>query len=65
MKIHEYQAKRLLRQSGVPVPEGELCNTADEARARNDAIADRHRHAIDGPAVAELDCVRPVKITAR
>ena len=30
--IHEYQAKQLLRQSGVPVPEGVLCVSAGEAR---------------------------------
>jgi succinyl-CoA synthetase beta subunit len=32
LKIHEYQAKQLLRLSGVPVPDGELCETAEEAR---------------------------------
>jgi len=33
MKIHEYQAKALFRQYGVPVPEGRVCGTADEAAA--------------------------------
>ncbi len=32
MKIHEYQAKELLRQFGVPVPLGRVAATADEAR---------------------------------
>lgn len=32
MKIHEYQAKILLRRAGVPVPDGELCNSPEEAR---------------------------------
>lgn len=32
MKLHEYQAKRLLRDYGVPVPEGEMAKTAEEAR---------------------------------
>ncbi len=32
MKIHEYQAKELLRQAGVPVPDGQLCNTAEQTR---------------------------------
>ncbi len=31
MKIHEYQAKALFRQYGVPVPEGRVASTADEA----------------------------------
>lgn len=31
MKIHEYQAKILLKEYGVPVPEGGLCATAEEA----------------------------------
>ncbi len=30
MKIHEYQAKQLLAQFEVPVPEGRVCTTADE-----------------------------------
>ena len=33
MKIHEYQAKEILRQFGVPVPEGEVAETPAEARA--------------------------------
>ena len=31
MKIHEYQAKSLLAQAGVPVPQGKVVATADEA----------------------------------
>ena len=31
MKIHEYQAKDILRQSGVPVPEGQVVTSPDEA----------------------------------
>ncbi len=31
MKIHEYQAKQLLREHGVPVPQGEVANTLEEA----------------------------------
>lgn len=31
MNVHEYQAKTLLRQFGVPVPEGRLAHTPDEA----------------------------------
>ncbi|HXG49299.1 MAG TPA: ADP-forming succinate--CoA ligase subunit beta [Methylomirabilota bacterium] len=33
MNIHEYQAKQLLQQYGVVVPEGAPCTTVDEARA--------------------------------
>ena len=32
MKIHEYQAKQLLKQYGVPVPAGQVATNADEAR---------------------------------
>ena len=32
MKIHEYQAKEILRQFGVPVPKGEVAETPAEAR---------------------------------
>ena len=31
MNVHEYQAKALLRDYGVPVPEGELATTPEEA----------------------------------
>ena len=31
MKLHEYQAKELLARFGVPVPEGRVATTADEA----------------------------------
>jgi len=33
MKIHEYQAKEVLRQHGVPVPKGIACFSVDEAEA--------------------------------
>jgi succinyl-CoA synthetase beta subunit len=32
MKIHEYQAKKLLRDHGIPVPRGEVAETPEEAR---------------------------------
>ena len=31
MKIHEYQAKDILRKYGVPVPDGEMATTLEEA----------------------------------
>ncbi len=33
MNIHEYQAKEILRASGIPVPPGEVATTPDEAVA--------------------------------
>src|SRR6185295_11903056 len=33
MNIHEYQAKLLLKQHGVPVPSGDACQSVDEAKA--------------------------------
>ncbi len=32
MKIHEYQAKDLFRQYNVPVPEGKVAFSVDEAK---------------------------------
>ncbi|HET9299263.1 MAG TPA: ATP-grasp domain-containing protein, partial [Candidatus Polarisedimenticolaceae bacterium] len=32
MKIHEYQAKGVLRRFGVPVPRGEAVESAEDAR---------------------------------
>jgi succinyl-CoA synthetase beta subunit len=40
MKIHEYQAKEILRKYGVPVPGGEMVQTLEEAdRAAKDLFA--------------------------
>ena len=33
MKIHEYQAKALLREFGVPVPNGDVAATPAQAKA--------------------------------
>ncbi len=30
MKIHEYQAKELFRQAGIPVPAGKICHNKDD-----------------------------------
>ncbi len=32
MKIHEYQAKEILRSYGVPVPRGGVAETPEEAK---------------------------------
>ncbi len=45
MKIHEYQAKGLLREFGVPVPRGEVADTPAAARA----VAER----LGGPVVGK------------
>src|SRR5580765_4964782 len=33
MNLHEFQAKQLLAQYGVAVPSGEVCHTAEQAKA--------------------------------
>ena len=33
MKIHEYQAKELFKKYGIPIPEGAVAHTPDEAHA--------------------------------
>jgi succinyl-CoA synthetase beta subunit len=38
MKIHEYQAKEILRQYGVPVPKGRTAETPEEARKAAEEI---------------------------
>ncbi len=38
MKIHEYQAKEILRQYGVPVPKGRVIQTAEEAKRVSEEI---------------------------
>jgi succinyl-CoA synthetase beta subunit len=41
MKIHEYQAKRILARFGVPVPRGDVAATPAEARAAAEAFGPR------------------------
>ena len=38
MKIHEYQAKQILREYGIPVPHGRAASTPDEAREAAEAL---------------------------
>jgi len=45
LKLHEYQAKRIFGKYGVPIPEGDVATTPEEARA----IAER----IGGPVVVK------------
>ncbi|MHC4442391.1 MAG: ADP-forming succinate--CoA ligase subunit beta [Planctomycetota bacterium] len=41
MKLHEYQARQLLSDAGVPVPSAEVATTVQEAIAAHEAIGDR------------------------
>src|SRR5579863_1806429 len=38
MKIHEYQAKQILAEFGVPVPRGRVASTPQEARSIADEL---------------------------
>ena len=38
MKLHEYQAKQLLARAGIPIPEGRLATTHEEAEAAARAL---------------------------
>ena len=40
MKIHEYQARELLAESGIPVPRGAMVQTVDEAEAQAKELLD-------------------------
>jgi succinyl-CoA synthetase beta subunit len=41
VKVHEYQAKALLRESGVPVPQGNMADTPAAARAVAERLSGR------------------------
>ena len=41
MQIHEYQAKAILREFGVPVPSGDVAETPDQARAVAERLGGR------------------------
>ena len=40
MKIHEYQARELLSEAGIPVPPGAMVQTVDDAESRAKALLD-------------------------
>ena len=60
MKVHEYQAKQLFRQFDVPVPEGSMAETAEDAFAvivcdhKTDFIHMRGQHYLQTIAVTSL-----------
>ncbi|TMC73315.1 MAG: succinate--CoA ligase subunit beta, partial [Chloroflexi bacterium] len=39
MKLHEYQAKEILARAGIPIPDGRLATSAQEAEAAAKALA--------------------------
>ena len=59
MNVHEYQAKSLLREFGVPVPEGRLATTPEEAEKAARALGSSNasimlRHVLPNAMVATL-----------
>jgi succinyl-CoA synthetase beta subunit len=46
MKIHEYQAKEILRKHGVPVPDGEMAVTIEEADTAAKALFSKGNVAV-------------------
>jgi succinyl-CoA synthetase beta subunit len=46
MKIHEYQAKDILRRCGVPVPDGEMATTLEEAETAAKALFGKGNAAV-------------------
>src|SRR6185437_16883673 len=46
MKIHEYQAKEILRKYGVPVPDGEMATTLEEADKAAKALFGKGNKAV-------------------
>ncbi len=46
MKIHEYQAKEILRRYGVPVPDGEMATTVEEADTAAKALFSKGNLAV-------------------
>ncbi len=41
MKLHEYQSKRIFARYGVPIPQGDIATTPEEARRIADRLAKR------------------------
>jgi len=39
VKLHEYQAKEILARAGIPIPDGRLATTPQEAEAAAKVIA--------------------------
>jgi succinyl-CoA synthetase beta subunit len=46
MKIHEYQAKEILRKYGVPVPDGEMATTLEQADTEAKALFSKGNAAV-------------------
>ena len=41
MKLHEYQSKRIFSQYGIPIPQGEVAATPQEAKAIAEKLGSR------------------------
>ena len=52
MKIHEYQAKEILRSYGVPTPRGEVAFTPDEAKEAALLIRARRAAVLSWPFIS-------------
>ena len=46
MKIHEYQAKEILRRYGVPVPSGEMVTSLEQADTAAKSLSARGNAAV-------------------
>ena len=55
VNIHEFQAKQLLKQHGVAVPDGTVCSTAEEAEA---LLTEAKIATIAGTPFGAKDCIR-------
>jgi succinyl-CoA synthetase beta subunit len=58
MKIHEYQAKAILKKYGVAVPRGEMAETREQAEAAAKALFEA---GASGVVVAESIRWRPAR----
>ncbi len=54
MKIHEYQAKEILRKYGVPVPDGEMATTLEEADTAAKALFGQGNVAVADQVKAQI-----------
>ena len=62
MNLHEYQARDILRQHGIPVPPGEVASTPAEAKAiaeRMGGFAISHSRAPSREVVKRVERDRP------
>ena len=64
MNFHEYQAKELFAEVGIPVPAGKIARTADEARfQRRDVLAPLWEQHILPGTLFNILIRKPLNIT--